>query len=265
MAPSPRAAFALALTSTLFLIFPPSIGLLLLLAVITTTIVDGVVARSATSIERSLPKVMSRGVPAPFRVSIEASDAKVRVRQGQIPDVHFEPQEADGPELEGVALPLRRWRHAIPGPAARRDGPLGMGRWFHGTQEAQQEVLVYPDLPAARRIAIAVREGRFAEPGRITRGPLGLGTQFESIRDYLPDDDIRQVNWRATSRMGRPMSNQYRVEQDRDVMCVVDSGRLMRAPLGPDRTRLDAALDATVAIALTTDVVGDRCGTIAFD
>jgi uncharacterized protein (DUF58 family) len=121
-------------------------------------------------------------------------------------------------------------------------------------------VIVYPDLPAARRIALAVREGRFGEPGRITRGPLGLGTLFESIRDYLPDDDIRQVNWRATARMGRPMTNQYRLEQDRDVVCVIDTGRLMGAPLNPSRTRLDAALDASVALALTSDVVDDRCG-----
>ena len=63
-----------------------------------------------------------------------------------------------------------------------------------------------------------MRQGRFRDAGRRTRGPLGLGTEFESIRDYPPDDDIRQVNWRATERIGRPMSNQYRVEQDRDVM-----------------------------------------------
>ena len=42
------------------------------------------------------------------------------------------------------------------------------------------------------------------------------------------------------------MSNQYRVEQDRDVVCLLDAGRLMAAPLG-DRTRLDAALDAAAA------------------
>src|SRR4029079_2320303 len=94
-------------------------------------------------------------------------------------------------------------------------------------------------------------------------GPLGLGTEFESIRDYVPDDDFRQVNWRATARLGRPMSNQYRIERDRDVVCVVDCGRLMAAPFA-DRTRLDAALDAAVAVAAVADVVGHPCGTNAF-
>jgi uncharacterized protein (DUF58 family) len=60
------------------------------------------------------------------------------------------------------------------------------------------------------------------------------------------------------------MSNQYRVEQDREVMLLIDSGRLMASPLG-DRSRLDAAVDAAVAVALVADVVGDRAGLLAFD
>ena len=59
------------------------------------------------------------------------------------------------------------------------------------------------------------------------------------------------------------MSNQYRIERDRDVICAVDCGRLMAAPFA-DRTRLDAALDAAVAVAAVADVLGDRCGAIAF-
>src|SRR5437879_9848418 len=64
--------------------------------------------------------------------------------------------------------------------------------------------------------------------------------------------------------MGRPMSNQYRVDQDRDVLCLCDGGRLMAAPVD-DRTRLDAALDALTAVALVADDVGDRYGAVAFD
>jgi uncharacterized protein (DUF58 family) len=125
-------------------------------------------------------------------------------------------------------------------------------------------VLVYPDLPAARRLAADVRKGRFRDDGLRRLGPLGLGTEFESVREYSPDDDVRQVNWRVTARLGRPMSNQYRIERDRDVICVVDCGRLMAAPFA-DRTRLDAALDAVVAVAAVADVLGDRSGGIAFD
>jgi uncharacterized protein (DUF58 family) len=113
-------------------------------------------------------------------------------------------------------------------------------------------------------VVLAVRHGRFRDPGRRPQGPLGLGTEFELIRDYSPDDDIRQVNWRATARVGRPMSNQYRVEQDREVLCLIDAGRLMTSPV-LDRSRLDVALDAVTAVALVADELGDRCGALAFD
>src|SRR5207302_5635663 len=126
------------------------------------------------------------------------------------------------------------------------------------------EVAVYPDLVTARRLASTVRQGRLRGEGRLTRGPLGLGTEFEAVREYDPDDDVRQVNWRATARVGRPMSNQYRVDQDRDVICMIDTGRLMAAPVA-DRTRLDVALDACTAVAMVADEVGDRCGCLAFD
>jgi uncharacterized protein (DUF58 family) len=59
------------------------------------------------------------------------------------------------------------------------------------------------------------------------------------------------------------MSNQFRVERDRDVVCVVDCGRLMAAPAGSG-TRLDAAIDAAVAVAAVAEELGDRCGTLAF-
>ena len=152
----------------------------------------------------------------------------------------------------------------------RVEGRFGLGRMHH-RGGADAEVLVYPDMPAAYRLVVAVRQGRFRDPGVLTRGPLGLGTDFESIRDYLPDDDIRQVNWRASARTGRPMSNQYRVEQDRNVICCIDSGRLMAAPVsatpgsGVPLTRLDAALDAAVAVVLVADEIGDQAGAVAFD
>ena len=95
------------------------------------------------------------------------------------------------------------------------------------------------------------------------------------MRDYQPDDDVRQINWQATARVGRPMSNQYRIEQDRDVVCLLDAGRLMAAPLmvapvagdgaAQRITRLDAAVDAVTMVALVADELGDRCGVTIYD
>jgi len=73
------------------------------------------------------------------------------------------------------------------------------------------------------------------------------------------------VNWRVTALLGRPMSNQFRVEQDRDVIIAIDAGRLMAGPVDVSRTRLDAAVDAATAVALVADELGDRAGVVAFD
>jgi uncharacterized protein (DUF58 family) len=240
-----------------------AVALLVAAAVLAAFAVDATLARRTPIVRRTVPSVVARGVAS--RLTVEGSPrgpGRLRVRQPQVPDIVVDPPEAfDGLDAQLVAS--RRGRHSLPAVAARVDGPLGLASWYREGR-APVEVLVYPDVPAARRLAIAVRRGRFGDEGRRTRGPLGLGTDFESIRDYVPDDDVRRVNWPASQRSGRPMTNQYRVEQDRDVTCIVDCGRLMAAPLG-DRTRLDAALDAVTAVALVADEVGDRVGVVAFD
>jgi uncharacterized protein (DUF58 family) len=260
--PTSRAAVLVAAVAISGLVVPLELAALTMLAVAAATAVDAVLARRAPELVRTVPETLYRGVAAPYR--LEPADpplGPLRLRQPAPPDVRVEPSEANG-RLSATLKPLRRGLHTLPRPAHRMRGPLGLGAAYGGALD-DIEVRVYPDLPTAWRLALALRRARFGETGRLTRGPLGLGTDFEAIRDYLPDDDIRQVNWAATQRVGRPMSNQYRVEHDRDVVCVVDTGRLMAAPLG-DRTRLDAALDAVAAVAAVADEAGDRCGVIAF-
>jgi uncharacterized protein (DUF58 family) len=263
VSPRPRAAYVFAAVALTALFVPLSFVIPALLAAAGVTVIDALVARRTPALERSAPALLSRGVPAPYSLAIASpTPGHTRLRQPTPPDLIVEPAEAED-AMEGSIVAARRGRHELPTPAVRTDGPLGLGCWFHRSGEVQ-EIHVYPDLPEAFRLAAAVRRNRFREAGERVRGALGLGTEFESIRDYLPDDDFRQINWRATHRMGRPMSNQYRIEQDRDVVCAVDIGRLMAAPLG-DQTRLDAAIDAAAAVAAVADVVGDRCGTLAFD
>ena len=259
MSVAPRAAAVLAAIAVLTALTSPVVG------AVAALVLAGAVAADALSVRRA-PEVVRR-----VRSHLARGVQHAAARRGRAP----------GPAACGCASPRRaalgdraaRGRRAARGHGDRRGGAAATrcsrSRCAARARSAsaagatraagEQEVTVYPDVPAARRLALAVRQGRFRAAGRLTRGPLGLGTEFESIRDYEPDDDIRQVNWRATERMQRPMSNQYRVEQDREVMLLIDAGRLMASPLG-DRTRLDVAVDAAVAVALVADVLGDRAG-----
>jgi uncharacterized protein (DUF58 family) len=266
VSPTSRVAWVLAALAAAALVVPAPVVVLAALALGAATVVDALAVRRPPEVDRRLPTVLARGVPASLAVTAALPAARlVAVRQPATPDLRVELSESDG-RLDAMLVPRRRGRHRLPAVATRAVGPLGLGRWDHDAV-GEAEVVVYPDVPAARRLALAVRQGRFGEQGRLRRGPLGLGTEFESVRDYSPDDDIRQVNWRVTARLERPMSNTYRVDQDRDVVVVVDAGRLMAAPLAgtPALTRLDAALDAATAVALVADEMGDRCGAVAFD
>ena len=253
----------LAVVAVLALVVPVPVALLGVIVVAAATVADALSVRADPGASRLLSGILARGVPSALEVATTSTTAgRARVRQPVPPDFDVEPAEADD-RLEAVVTARRRGRHPMADPAVRLTGPLGLGRWYHGGR-GQTEVVVYPDLPAARRLAQAVRQGKLGAEGRRIRGPLGLGTDFESVREYVPDDDVRRINWRATSRLGRPMTNQYRIDQNRDVVCLVDTGRLMAAPLG-DRSRLDAALDAVTAVAVVAEEVGDRCGVVAFD
>ncbi len=290
MSPTPRAAVVLGVIAVAALLVPLGLVLLAAVALAAAVAVDVVAARRAPEVRRDVPEVLSRGVPGELRVRAPAPPGgALRVRQPAPPGLAVEPPEGEG-GLEAAVVAGVRGRHVLPAVAARVTGPLGLARWDHA-RGGTAEVRVFPDLRTARRLALAVARGRFRDTGATARGPLGLGTEFELVRDYEPDDDIRQVNWRATARLGRPMSNQYRLEQDRDLILLIDAGRLSaaplreealgarptvgervgasggRAPLGDERvvTVLDAVLDTAAALAFVADELGDRCGAVAFD
>ena len=271
MSPTPLTAALLAAVAVSVALVG-ELAALAAVALVAGVLVDARAVRRPPAVVRDAPHTLSRGVPAALTVAVRApAAASVRIRQAAPPDLEVTPREGDG-RLDATLVARRRGRHELPAVGTRSVGPLRLASWSHQPGEPAA-VSVYPDLAAARRLALSVRRGQFREQGISARGPLGLGTDFELVRDYLPDDDVRQVNWRATARLGRPMSNQYRVEQDRDLVLLVDAGRLAAAALPvsgdeaerPRGTVLDATLDALAAVALVADVVGDRCGAIAFD
>ena len=264
MTPTPRAAYALIAIAVVAVALPVALSIVLLLLVVAGTAADVVIARHRIRVRRTVPRTLARGVPAPLSIETNApAPSRVEIRQAQPADIEIDPSSGRG-TLTATLTARRRGEAVLPPVSARCRGPLGLGRCtFSGEGEAP--LLVYPDVFAAHRVVVAIRRAQFRDPGLRARGPLGLGTDFESIRDYLPDDDVRQINWTASDRVGRPMSNVYRIEQDRDVVCLVDGGRLMTAPLDARATRLDAAVDAVTMVALVADELGDRCGVTVFD
>lgn len=263
--PSRRAAGVVAVVAVLAVAvpWPPVVPLVLLAVVAGAVAVDMAVARRRVPTwARTRPGTLARGVGAPFAVAADPAPAAAdRLRQPVPAALSVEPSEVAGGELRATLVGRHRGVHPLPAAVARVRGPLALGTCDHrGASPAP--VTVFPDLPRARRLADARRRGRSDDDGR-SRARLGLGTELHGIRDYVPDDDIRQVNWLATARAGRPLTNLYRVDENRDLVLLVDSGRLMRSPIGTG-TRLDVALDALAVVAVAADDAGDRVGVVAF-
>ena len=63
----------------------------------------------------------------------------------------------------------------------------------------------------------------------------GIGSEFESLREYAPGDAFRTIDWKATARRGKVMVAQYDVERSQQIVVAVDAGRLMTARLGDRR------------------------------
>lgn len=261
LSPTGRTVALVAAVAFTALWWPPLLTLGLIAGLLTVLVVDAAAARSPV-VEVDFPAELVRGADTTVRIAVTAAPGTtVRCRQPQTADIRITPTESSG-DLDATVRGTTRGRHRIPPPVTRTTGPLGLAARTrsHGDEHI---VDVHADLPGARRIAAAVRQGRFRDPGR-RRGPLGLGTDFETIREHTPDDDIRRMNWLATERTGTPMVNQHREDTERDLWCLVDAGRLLAAPVG-NRTRLDLALDALAAVAAVADVSGDRTGVIVFD
>lgn len=125
------------------------------------------------------------------------------------------------------------------------------------------EIRVYPNIRAIRTHDLAARRRLRATTGlRRTRRP-GEGGEFERLREYTPDDEYRRIDWKATARRARPIARAFEAERAWNVILMLDTGRLMGAPVG-ELTKLDVAVNAALLVAHIGARQGDRIGLLAF-
>jgi uncharacterized protein (DUF58 family) len=92
----------------------------------------------------------------------------------------------------------------------------------------------------------------------------GRGLNFEEIRAYLPGDDIRNIDWKVTARIGKPHTRVYTEERDRPALLLVDQ-RLNMFFGSIASTKSATAAEAAAASAWRVLGVGDRPGALVFD
>lgn len=95
--------------------------------------------------------------------------------------------------------------------------------------------------------------------GEIKSKSIGVGSEFFSIREYHPGDEIRNINWKATARYQAPFTNEYEGEKSGDVILVVDGykeGIVGSMQNNTMRSSVDAAATLASAILSARNRVG---------
>lgn len=270
-------AGVLALVAVLLVAVAPAPAATLLVldaALLLLVLLDGVLAGSPRRL------AFERRVPTSGRLG-ETLDAVLLVRndgsrtvRGRFRDA-WPPSAGLNPSTSRLTVPVgeRRRIEATLRPTRRGDrqpravvvrslGPLGLaGRQRSIVVPARVRVL--PEFRSRALLPEKLSRLRQVEGQVAARGP-GRGTEFDSLREYVPGDDVRSIDWRATARRTSLAVRVHRPERDRRVVLALDTGRTSAGRVG-DEPRLDHALDAALLLSALAIRAGDRIDLVASD
>ncbi|MFJ9902835.1 DUF58 domain-containing protein [Streptomyces sp. NPDC101152] len=158
--------------------------------------------------------------------------------------------------------PTRRGDRQADRVTIRSYGPLGLFS-RQGTHKVPWTVRVLPPFTSRKHLPSKLARLRELD-GRTSVLIRGEGTEFDSLRDYVPGDDTRSIDWRATARQSTVAVRTWRPERDRHILVVLDTGRTAAGRVG-DAPRLDASMDAALLLAALASRAGDRVDLLAYD
>jgi uncharacterized protein (DUF58 family) len=224
-------------------------------------------------VHREMPQPFSLGEREDVTVVVEnpgAAGLMARVADHAPDDLKPQPREVEGRFDTAGHLRLS-YRTASPKRGAYRFGPVDLrvwreqGWWRRQVRLMHQdEVAVFPNVVAIKRVQLTLRRGLRAMSGLRRARPPGASSAFAGLREYVRGDDIRRVSWTATARRDRPVVVEVEAERGQQVMIALDCGRLMTAPAG-DLDKIDHAINAALMLAWVAQAYGDRVGLMTFD
>lgn len=109
--------------------------------------------------------------------------------------------------------------------------------------------------------------------GRMVSVFKGRGMDFADVREYVPGDDVRRIDWNVTARLRRPFIKRHIEERELVVMLLVDASASGHFGTAPDEairlghgaeTKRELASIVAGALAFSAVRDGDRCGLVMF-
>ncbi|WP_238694308.1 DUF58 domain-containing protein [Nocardioides daphniae] len=164
--------------------------------------------------------------------------------------------------LTTALRPTRRGTLRPVGVTVRLLGPLGLAA-RQQTREVPGELRSLPRFDSRKHLPSRLARLRDLD-GRSAVRVRGAGTEFDSLRDYVRGDDVRSIDWRASSRARNVVVRTWQPERDRRVVVVLDTSRTSAARVD-DVPRLDAAMEAAQLLTALASRAGDRVDMVAGD
>jgi len=124
-------------------------------------------------------------------------------------------------------------------------------------------VKVYPSYLQMKKYAFLAMHNNLTEFGMKKIRRIGQTMEFEQIKNYIPGDDVRNVNWKATAKRGELMVNQYQDEKSQPIYSIIDLGRVMKMPF-EELCLLDYAINSTLAFSNIALLKNDKAGMLTF-
>ncbi|MFD3448536.1 DUF58 domain-containing protein [Microbacteriaceae bacterium 4G12] len=226
----------------------------------------------AVAIERELPGRLRLGETAAsllFLTNRGRRTLRGRVRDGWSPSAGAPSTRAalrippgERRVLEQALTPFRRGERRTQHVTIRSVGPLGL--WARqATLNAPGVLRVLPPFTSRKHLPSRLTRLRELD-GRTSVMIRGQGTEFDSLREYVPGDDVRSIDWRATARRSDVMVRTWRPERDRRVVLLIDTGRTSAARVD-NEPRIDTAFEASLLLAALATRAGDRVDLLAYD
>ncbi len=163
---------------------------------------------------------------------------------------------------ERIHTPVRRGRTSGWRCDLRLGSPWGLG-WWQARREVDWALTVYPRLRTAAIEQLPSLSRLRQEAGLRQVRRLGEGRLFESLREWVPGDEIRTVDWKATARRGKLIARQYEDERRQRVLLALDAGRMLTAETD-GRARLEDAIEAIAQLAYRAVGLDDDVGLLVF-
>jgi uncharacterized protein (DUF58 family) len=231
--------------------------------------VDALLTPRQLQVSAKAPSLLQVGQPARLELELvvpraQALDVLLDV------DALLEPvPEMRVPVIGGRAaavirlVPRRRGPSLVNAVWVRSRGPLGLV-----SREVRHalglRLSVTCDTTAVRDVALRFAGSPLLQQGLKIEREKGMGSEFESLREFVSGMDTRAVDWKASARHRKLLVRENRAERNHQLVVAVDSGHAMAAPLG-ELARLDHAVRAALVLAWVALRSGDRVGVFGFD